>query len=255
MTMSATELSQSLKVLKLPAMSASLEARALQVTQGEMGFIEALGALVQDEMDLRKSKQQQRRFNMSGLPERKSLNDFDWAFNPKVPRREILDLSVCKFIDAREDALFIGSPGVGKSHCAKSIALNALSRGYSVFYREAHLLFPEIHQARELGSWPKMKAAMKQAQLMVIDDLFLRKLPDNTCDELIEIIMNRHEKVSTMITSNRPLDDWGKLLGDTVAVAPMLDRLMHHGHLLKFEGKSWRLKEASARLAKKRSSD
>lgn len=154
MMMSTTELSQSLKVLKLSAMSESLEARALQVTQGEMGFIEALGALVADEMDLRKSKQQHRRFNLSGLPERKSLNDFDWAFNTKVPRREILELSVCKFIDAREDALFIGSPGVGKSHCAKAIAFNALTRGYSVFYREAHELFsrnPSGPRARMLG--------------------------------------------------------------------------------------------------------
>lgn len=251
--MSITELSNQLKTLKLSAMSQTLQARALQVTQGDMGFTEAMAALVQDELDHRKSKRAERQFMLSGLQERKTLNDFDWAFNPKVPRREVLELGICKFIDAKEDALFIGSPGVGKSHCAKAIALNALSRGYTVFYREAHVLFPEIHQTHELGTWAKLKATLKQAQLLVIDDLFLRKLPENACDELIEIIMNRHEKSSTVITTNRPVDDWGKLLGDTVAVTPMLDRLMHHGHLLKFEGKSWRLKEASARLAKKRS--
>lgn len=125
-------------------MSATLEARALQVTQGDMGFIEAFSALVQDELDRRKSKQLERRYTLSGLTERKTLHEFDWGFNPKVPKHEILELGVCKFIEAREDALLIGSPGTGKSHCAKAIALNALMQGYSVFYREAHELLPEI---------------------------------------------------------------------------------------------------------------
>ena len=96
---------------------------------------------------------------------------------------------------------------------------------------------------------------VNQAQLLVIDDLFLRKLPEAACDELTEIIMNRYEKGSAMITSNRPIEDWGKLLGDVVAVTPMLDRIMHHGRLLKCEGKSWRLKEAAARLANKNVTD
>jgi DNA replication protein DnaC len=255
MAMSITELERSLTALRLSGMSATLEARALQVTQGDMGFIEALGQLVQDELDRRKSKLLDRRFSLSGLSEKKTLNEFDWVFNPRLPKRDLLELGTCKFIDAREDALLIGAPGVGKSHCAKAIALNAVNRGYTVYYREAHELLPEIHQARELKTWPRLKLQIKQSQLMVIDDLFLRKLPADGCDELTEIIMNRHEKASTMITSNRPVDDWGKLFGDTVAVAPMLDRVMYHGHLLKFEGKSWRLKEASARLAKARSKE
>lgn len=252
MTMSITELERSLKALRLSGMSATLEARALQVTQGDMGFIEAFGSLVQDELDRRKSKFLERRYVLSGLNERKTLNEFDWGFNPKVPKRDILELGVCKFIEAHEDALFIGAPGTGKSHCAKAIALTAIMRGYSVFYRQAHELFPEIHQARELRCLSKLKMQIKQAQLLVIDDLFLRKLPADACDEITEIIMNRHEKGSTLITSNRPVEDWGKLLGDVVAVAPMLDRIMYHGNLLKFEGKSWRLKEAASRLARGR---
>ena len=125
-----------------------------------------------------------------------------------------------------------------------------MQRGYSVFYREAHVLIDDIHQARELGELRKYRALLKAADLMVIDDLFLRKLPPNAGDELADVIMSRYEKQSTMITSNRSIEDWGKLLGDVVVVAPLLDRLMHHGHLLKCEGKSWRLKEAAERLAK-----
>lgn len=217
-----------------------------------MDFIEAFSALVQDELDRRRSRLIDRRFTLSGLPERKDLNAFDWQYNPKIPRREILELATLKFIDAREDGLFIGSPGVGKSHIAKSLALLAVQRGYTVIYREAHALIEDIHQARELGEMRKYRATLTAADLLVIDDLFLRKLPPNAGDELADIIMSRYEKSSTLITSNREIEDWGKLLGDLVIATPLLDRLMHHGNLLKFPGKSWRLKESADRLAKAR---
>jgi DNA replication protein DnaC len=252
MTMSMTELERSLRALRLSGMTATLENRALQVAQQQMDFIEAFSALVQDELDRRRSRLIERRFSLSGLPERKDLKDLDWQFNPKLPKREILALATLKFIDEREDALFIGSPGVGKSHAAKSLALLAVQRGYTVFYREAHVLIDDIHQARELGEIKKYRATLKAADLVVIDDLFLRKLPPHAGDELADVIMSRYEKSSTLITSNREIEDWGKLLGDLVIVTPLLDRLMHHGNLLKFVGKSWRLKESAERLAKAR---
>ena len=156
-----------------------------------------------------------------------------------------------KFIDARENALFIGPPGVGKSHSAKAIAQLAVQRGYKVFYREAHKLIEEINEARELGEIRKYRAQMMAAELLVCDDLFLRRLPANAGDELADVLMSRYEKRSTVITSNRGIDDWARLLGDVVVVTPLLDRLLHRGHMLKFDGKSWRLKEAAERVAKR----
>jgi DNA replication protein DnaC len=253
MTMSITELERSLRALRLSGMTATLQNRALQVAQQQMDFIEAFSALVQDELDRRRSRLIDRRFTLSGLRERKDLKDFDWHYNPKNPKREILELATLKFINEREDALFIGSPGVGKSHIAKALALLAVQRGYTVFYREAHALIEDINQARELNELRKYRATLKAADLVVIDDLFLRKLPSNAGDELADVIMSRYEKSSTLITSNREIEDWGKILsGDVVIVTPLLDRLMHHGHLLKFVGKSWRLKESAERLAKAR---
>jgi DNA replication protein DnaC len=253
MTMSITELERSLRALRLSGMTATLQNRALQVAQQQMDFIEAFSALVQDELDRRRSRLIDRRFTLSGLRERKDLKDFDWHYNPKNPKREILELATLKFINEREDALFIGSPGVGKSHIAKALALLAVQRGYTVFYREAHALIEDINQARELNELRKYRATLKAADLVVIDDLFLRKLPSNAGDELTDVIMSRYEKSSTLITSNREIEDWGKILsGDVVIVTPLLDRLMHHGHLLKFVGKSWRLKESAERLAKAR---
>jgi DNA replication protein DnaC len=187
------------------------------------------------------------------LEERKDLKDFDWGYNPTIPKRAVLELATLKFVDAREDALLIGKPGTGKSHIAK--ALIAVNRGYKVLYRETHQLIEDINEARELGEIRKLRAQFKAAELLVVDDLFLRKLPPHAGDELADVLMSRYEKASTIITSNRTLDDWAKLLGDVVVVAPLLDRLMHHGHLLKFEGKSWRLKEAAARIAKRGSTE
>lgn len=251
MSMSIPELERALRSLRLSGMIATLEARALQVAHHEMDFVEAFACLVQDELDRRRSRLLDRRFALSGLPERKDLKDFDWSYNSRLPKRAVLELATLKFLDVREDALFIGPPGLGKSHCAKALAQLAVQRGYKVLYREAHQLIEEIHEARELGELRKYRAQMKAVDLLVIDDLFLRKLPAAAGEELADVLMSRYEKRSTIVTSNRPVDDWPKLLGDVVVVTPLLDRLMHHSHLLKFEGKSWRLKEAAARLAKR----
>jgi DNA replication protein DnaC len=249
MEMPLAELQRNLKIVRLHGMSATLETRFVQANQG-VSFSEVFACLVQDEMDWRNSRLIETRFKASGLPDRPTLTEFDWGFNPKLPKKEIYELVSGKFIRDGDDALLIGSPGTGKSHIAKTVAHAAIQTGYKVVYREAHFFFEDLFESVQLKRRKKVTKLFSETDLLVIDDLFLRKkVPDQAADDLLEIILNRYgSRKSSLITSNRPLEDWGKLLRDNAASSAILDRLLHRGHLLKFEGKSYRLKEASVRL-------
>ena len=251
MPMSMAEIERNLVALRLPGMNATLETRALQANQGEEPFLEIFAYLVQDEIDYRRSRLIERRYKASGLDERKILEDFDWGFNPRLPKKEIFELVTGKFIREGEDALLIGSPGTGKSHIAMAVAHAATQTCHQVIYRESHIFFEDIFEAAQTGKRKKVNKLFSEADLLIIDDLFLRKkIPDNAADDLLDIILNRYSKrKSSLISSNRPIEDWGKLLKDNAASSAILDRLLHRGHLLKFEGKSYRLKEAAKRLA------
>jgi DNA replication protein DnaC len=136
----------------------------------------------------------------------------------------------------------IGSPGSGKSHLAQAIGQAAIQQGYRVLYRETHTLLEELAEASIDGTRKQHIESLVTVPLLIIDDLGMRKLSLTAAEELLEIIMRRYERASTMITSNRPVEDWGKLLGDSAAVTAMLDRLLHHGHVLKCGPRSWRTK-------------
>ena len=250
MNMSPAEMERHLKTLRLHGMITTLDTRILQANQGA-AFIEVFAFLVQDELDYRKSRLTQTRFKASGLTEQPTLTEFDWGFNPKLPKSDIYELVTGKFIRDGQDALLIGSPGTGKSHISKTVANAAILKGYKVIYREAHTFFEDLFEAAQLKRRKKLNKLFSETDLLVIDDLFLRKkVPEHAADDLLDIILNRYAaKRSTLITSNRPIEDWGKLLKDNAASSAILDRLLHRGRLLKFQGKSYRLKEAAVRLS------
>jgi DNA replication protein DnaC len=251
MSMTLVEIQANLRRLRLSGMCETLEARSLQATQGNMPFIETFSSLIQDEIDRRDTRFIESRFRKSGLDERKLMSQFDWGFNPKLPRNAALELLTLKFVTLGENAMLIGSPGTGKSHIAKGVALAAIQSRYDVIYRDAQDLVLTFADASGLER-RKILKTYSEADLLVIDDLFLRKIPPCAIEELQEVIFARYRKSrSTLVTSNRVIEDWGKLLGDAAAAAAILDRLLHNCKMLDFEGPSWRLKQAGERVAKK----
>ncbi len=245
--MNLIELQRSLRQLRLGGMAAVLETRLHQAQAEPMAPIDLLATLVSDELRRRSDRLLDRRRKCAAFRDpNKTLDNFDFSFNPKTNRSLIFDLATGAFIDRREDALFLGPGGTGKSHLAQAIGQAAILQGHKVLYRETHILLEEIADATLDGTRKQYMETVSGVALLIIDDFGMRKMPQSAAEDLLEIIMRRYERASTLLTSNRPVEDWGKLLADVAAVGAMLDRLLHHGHVLKCGPKSWRTKTAAA---------
>ena len=221
--MNLIEMNRALRQLRLGGMAAVLETRLHQAQVEAMAPIDLLACLISDELTRRSDRLLERRRKQADFRDpQATLDNFDFDFNKKMNRSLVFNLATSEFILKHEDGLFLGPPGTGKSHLAQAIGQAVIQQGYRVLYREDYMT--------ELASVP----------LLIIDDLGIRTLPLTAAEDLLEIVMRRYQRASTLVTSNRPVDDWGKLLGDTAAVTAMLDRLLHHGHVLKCGPRSWR---------------
>ena len=245
--MNLIELNRSLRQLRLSGMAAVLETRLLQAQSENMAPIDLISMLVSDELACRSKRLLERRHKQAQFRDAdKRLDNFDFQFNPKMNRS----------LDLRSGHCGLGRNGAktpcssvrlaaAKVTCAQAIGHAVIQQGYRVFYREAHMLLEELADATLDGKRKEHMELLTTVPLLIIDDLGMRKLPLTAAEELLEIIMRRYERASTLITSNRPVEDWGKLLGDSAAVTAMLDRLLHHGHVLKCGPRSWRTKTGS----------
>src|SRR5882724_6837930 len=248
--MNLSELERALRQLRLGGMATVLETRLRQAQAEPMTPIDLLSTLVSDELTRRSDRLLERRRKEAGFRDaNRSLDNFDFTFNAKMNRSLIFDLATARFVDKREDVLFLGPGGAGKSHLAQAIGHAAILQGHRVLYREAHVLLDELADAVADGSRKQFMAGLTVVPLLIIDDFGMRKLPTTAAEDLLEIVMRRYERASTLLTSNRPVEDWGKLLGDTAAVSSMLDRLLHHGHVLKCGPRSWRTKAITVSAA------
>jgi DNA replication protein DnaC len=243
--MKLTELDPALRKLRLSGMADHLELRLVEAQKAHWAPIDLVSVLVQDELTRRQDRLLARRILQARFRDAgKTLDGFDFGFNPKLDRALVFELATGRFITRGEDALFLGPPGSGKSHLAQAIGLAAIHQGHRVAYREAHTLLEELADATLDGTRKDYLLEMATVPLLILDDLGMRKLPTTAAEDLLELVMRRYERASTLITSNRPVEDWGRLLGDTAAVSALLDRLLHHGHVLKCGPRSWRTKTA-----------
>jgi len=236
------QLQDQLKTLRLGGFLQSLDLRLQQAQSTSLGYVEFLQLLVQDEVERREAKKLNLRLTRASFEEEKTLEGFDFSFNPKLNAKLIRDLGNCTFIEKKEHVLLYGSAGVGKSHIAQALGHQACRSGYEVLFTKAVKLLRFLLAGRADHSWEKRMKRYLTPDLLIIDDFGLSSLSPTQAEDFYEIIAERHLKSSIIITSNRPPQDWVPLFPDPVMANSALDRLVHHAHHLIIEGESYRKK-------------
>jgi len=237
-------LTQQARQLRLSGLLQTLEVRLQEARSHDLRHDEFLELILADELNIREQRRIARRTKAASFREMKTLEHFDFSFNAKIDRKEIYDLAAGRFVEAGEDVLLVGPPGVGKSHLAQAIGYALIKSGYTVLYRSIFDTVAELcaEDERPLRHRKTLKSYLS-CDLLIIDDMGIKQLPPKSGEYLFEIIMRRYEVRSTLMTSNRPIEEWGKLLGDVPAASAILDRFLHHARVIAITGKSYRLKD------------
>jgi len=239
-------LQAALRKLRLSGLAASLDVRLQEAAGNRLGHAEFLELIFRDELLVRKDRLIARRVRVAAFRDLKTLEDFDFSFNPSVPKKLIYELATCRFIPRREDVLWLGPPGTGKSHLVQALGYQAIRSGFTVLYRSIFDVVRDFLHDEAFEGQDKVLARYLKPELLIIDDMGMKQLPKRSGEYFFEVIMRRHETRSTMMTSNRPLEDWGRLVGNVPAATAILDRFLHHAEIIPLTGRSYRLKDRPA---------
>lgn len=240
--MTTTALEEKLRYLRLSAMQQTVQQRNQYAMENKISYMEFFEMLIEDECARRKSNAIKQRLFKSKLHSNKTFDNYDFTFQPELDKKLIHELLACRFIDEHKNIIFLGKPGVGKTHLANAIAMQALHQGHNVFFAHANSLMDKLLIARADESHRRIINSIVNVDLLVIDELGFRKIPQETLDDFFEIIRTRYESKPTIFTSNRNFEDWEQIFGDKVLAGAIIDRIIHHSHIIKITGDSYRIK-------------
>ena len=229
-----------LRQLKLSGMTLTLDVRATQAMERQLTPVEFLALLLDDELERRSQQRLARRLVQSGCSSQKTLAHFDFSAAPGINRTLIQELATCTFVARHQNILICGPSGVGKSHLANALSIEALKREYRVLSRSTHRLLSDLHAARANGSYPRLLARVLRVDLLVLDDFGLHPLSPQASQDLYQIIGDRYEEGSLILSSNRAFEEWGEAFNNDLLASAALDRLTHHAYTLVIRGDSYR---------------
>jgi DNA replication protein DnaC len=235
------QLESKLKQIRLSGMVQALPGRLAQAHAASLSHLEFLELLVADELAVRGDRLFARRIKQAGITTLKDFTDFDWSFNPQLPRARLAELASARFISQKINVLLVGPPGVGKTHCVTAIAIGAIRAGYRVLIKNVFTLADELLEAEATSQRRDLVYQLSNIDLLILEDMGMKTLRATAAEDLLDIIMRRHERLSTVITTNRPTEDWAHFLGDVPAATAILDRFLQHIEILLMQGKSYRL--------------
>jgi DNA replication protein DnaC len=235
-------LAQYTRKLRLSGLLLSLELRLEEARTHQLPHAQFLELIFQDELNVRQQRAIDKRTKAAGFRDHKTLEDFDWTFNPTIKRQQMYDLASGQFIRQRRDILLVGPPGLGKSHLAQAIGYHIIKAGFQVLYCSIFDLVHQLQADQSPAQLDRTLGRYLKPDLLVIDDMGLKILPPKSGEVLFEIVMRRYENKSTLMTSNRPIEEWGKLLNDVPAATAILDRFLHHAEIIAMKGRSYRLR-------------
>lgn len=235
------KLAECLKKLRLSGMAQTLDVRLQEAAANRLDHAEFLELVLADELSVRQERLIARGLKVAGFREQKTLDDFNWDFNRSIKKKQIFDLAAGSFVRQHRDVLLAGPPGVGKSHLVQAIGRQLVHAGFTVLYRSIFDAVRDFLHDEAFEGHDRVMTRYLKPDLLILDDMGLKQLPKRSGEYLFEIIMRRHQLRAMMMTSNRPLEDWGKLIGDVPAATAILDRLLANAEIVQITGKSYRL--------------